>query len=353
MKTVEEIYQELLAAFQERAGYLPTDSCDLTIRLYAAAAQIQALSIQSEWVLAQSFPQTAEGEYLEHHALVCGLSRIPAAKAVGTLRFLVESTSQSDRPIEAGTVCMTASGVRFVTTEEVVLAAGELYVDAAAEAMENGVGGNAAAGTVNIMTACPVGITACINPEAFSGGMDAEEDESLRQRVLESYQRLPNGANAAWYEATALGCEGVAAAAVVGRARGIGTVDVYVASPAGVPEDELLETVQAALAELREIAVDVMVKAPETVTVNVAAEIAVKSGTEFTEVAAAVESAVTGWFNGGLLGKSVRMADLGQLIYAVEGVENYHLLSPTADVAAAETVLPVLGTVTVTEIGEA
>ena len=67
MKTVDEIYQELLASFALRAGFTPDHSCDLAVRLYAAAAQLQALSIQSDWVLDQSFPQTASGRYLEYH----------------------------------------------------------------------------------------------------------------------------------------------------------------------------------------------------------------------------------------------------------------------------------------------
>ena len=33
----------------------------------------------------------------------------------------------------------------------------------------------------------PVGIRACTNPEAFSGGDDAESDEALRRRLLDSY----------------------------------------------------------------------------------------------------------------------------------------------------------------------
>lgn len=59
MKTTEEIYQTLLAAFAQRAGFTPEADCDLAVRLYAAAAELQALGIQSEWVLDQSFPQTA------------------------------------------------------------------------------------------------------------------------------------------------------------------------------------------------------------------------------------------------------------------------------------------------------
>ena len=64
MKTTEEIYQTLLAAFAQRAGFTPEADCDLAVRLYAAAAELQALGIQSEWVLDQSFPQTARGMYL-------------------------------------------------------------------------------------------------------------------------------------------------------------------------------------------------------------------------------------------------------------------------------------------------
>ena len=51
MKTTEEIYQALLAAFAQRAGFTPEADCDLAVRLYAAAAELQALDIQGEWVL--------------------------------------------------------------------------------------------------------------------------------------------------------------------------------------------------------------------------------------------------------------------------------------------------------------
>ena len=143
-----------------------------------------------------------------------------------------------------------------------------------------------------ILTACPVGITGCTNPAPFTGGSDQEDDASLRSRILESYQRLPNGANAAWYEQTAMGHEGVAAARAVGRARGIGTVDVYIATAAGLPNGTLLAAVQADLQERREIAVDVQVKAPEAVEMDVSAELAVREGADFSAVKAAAEQAL-------------------------------------------------------------
>ena len=246
MRSVDEIYQEMLAKLAERCGFQPEESCDLAVRLYAAAAQVQALDIQAEWVLDQSFPQTAQGIYLERHAAMRGLKRQEASKAAGTLRFSVETASVVDLEVPAGSVCMTEAEYRFQTTERGVLQAGELFVDVPAEALEGGSGFNAAPGTITIMTACPVGITACTNPGAFSGGSDPESDESLRARVLESYRRLPNGANAAWYERSAMAHTGVAEAKAVGRARGTGTVDVYIATERGSPDETLTGSCRSA-----------------------------------------------------------------------------------------------------------
>ena len=350
MKTTEEIYQSLLAAFAQRAGFTPEADCDLAVRLYAAAAELQALGIQGEWVLDQSFPQTAEGVYLDRHADMRGLTRLPASKAVGVLRFYVESAPAGELRVPAGTVCMSADGTRFQTTEEAVLTPELLYADAPAEALEGDAQGNAVAGAVNILTACPVAVTGCSNPAAFSGGSDAEDDEALRERILASYRRLPNGANAAWYETTAMSHTGVAAAKAVGRARGIGTVDVYIAAESGTPEEELIAAVQADLAVKREIAVDVQVKAPTEKTVDVTVELDVGDG-DFDAVKTEAEQMLLGFFSGRLLGMPVRLAELGDKLYHLEGVENYRIVSPAEDVDGDATVLPVLGEMTVTQMG--
>ena len=350
MRNIEEIYQELKAAFAARSGFAPGDGCDLAVRLWAAAAQIQALDMQADWVLDQSFPQTASGIYLDRHAAMRGLSRLPAAGAAGVLRFYVRDVSGEAITIESGTVCMTADEKRFQTMEAAVIQPGELYAEAEARALEVGSDGNVVAGAVCILTACPVSVTGCSNPAAFTGGCDAEDDETLRRRILENYQRLPNGANAAWYETTAMSHSGVAAAKAVGRARGIGTVDVYIAEESGPPSDELLAEVQADLQERREIAVDVQVLAPTAQTVNVSVELSVAGGHTFEEVKADAEEVIIGFFNGRLLGEPMRIAELGSRLYALEGVENYHILAPAEDIAGDSALLPVLGTLGVTEM---
>lgn len=349
MRELETIYEEMRAAFAEKAGFEPAEGCDAAVRLYALAAQVQALEAESDWALRQSFPQTAEGEYLDMHAACRGLARAAATCAEGTLRFFASSAAETALSIPQGTVCMSASGVRFVTIEAATIAVGALSADALARAETAGAAGNAAAGEVTLLSALPVGVVRCSNPSAFVGGSDAESDEALRARLLESYLRLPNGANAAYYEQEAMRFSGVAAAVAVGRARGLGTVDVYLAAPGGAPSQELLTQVADALEERRELAVDVQVHAATVQTVNVTAALSIGEGYDFSDVKAHAEAAVRACFGGERMGKSVHTAKLIASLCGVDGVENVKLNAPSADVAVSATGVAVAGTVTLTE----
>ena len=353
MKEWTEIYEQMRGTFAQRAGFVPSEGCDSAVRLYALAAELQSLLMQADWVLDQSFPQTAQGMYLDYHAETRGITRAAAEKAAGVIRFAAADKVTAACPIEKGTVCMTAEGVRFETTEDAAIAVGSQWVDVPAQAVEAGAGGNVIAGTVTLLSAMPVGVVQCTNPAAFSGGCDAESDEALRGRVLASYQRLPNGANAAYYEQEAMRYPGVAAAKAVGRARGIGTVNVVIATHAGVPDAALLAAVETDLQKKREIAVDVKVLAPAVETVAVTAALKAAPGYTFAEAKAGAQSALEALFTGGLLGKSVTTARLLTLLCGVEGVENVHLTAPAADVAVGSTELPMLGTVTISELTEA
>lgn len=344
MKTVEELYSDMLTDFTARTGMEIAGGGDLSARLYAAAAQIYGLYVQADWVNRQCFPQTAQGEYLDHHAQLRALERKAASCAWGVVRFYGDGASTMDRDIPAGTVCMTPGLVRFATTRDGVLAAGESHVDVPVQAVESGAAGNVIAGSVRVLSAAPVGITGCTNPQAMSGGTDAEGDEQLRARILDSFLRLPNGANSAFYEQGALSFDEVTAAVALPRNRGVGTVDVVVATAQGVPEQELLDRLNVYFRERREIAVDVAACAPETVQVDVSVRI---ESADLEQTAAQVEQALRDWFSGQRLGESVLRAKLGSIIFAVDGVENYALSQPAADMVMEKGQLPVLGTVTV------
>ena len=303
MKEWTEIYEQMRGTFAQRAGFVPSEGCDSAVRLYALAAELQSLLMQADWVLDQSFPQTAQGMYLDYHAETRGITRAAAEKAAGVIRFAAADKVTAACPIEKGTVCMTAEGVRFETTEDAAIAVGSQWADVPAQAVEAGAGGNVIAGTVTLLSA----------------------------------MRYP----------------GVAAAKAVGRARGIGTVNVVIATHAGVPDAALLAAVETDLQKKREIAVDVKVLAPAVETVAVTAALKATPGYTFAEAKASAQSALEALFTGELLGKSVTTARLLTLLCGVEGVENVHLTAPAADVAVGSTELPMLGTVTISELTEA
>ena len=204
MKEWTEIYEQMRGTFAQRAGFVPSEGCDSAVRLYALAAELQSLLMQADWVLDQSFPQTAQGTYLDYHAETRGITR--------------------------------------------------------------------------------------------------------------------------------------AAAKAVGRARGIGTVNVVIATHAGVPDAALLAAVETDLQKKREIAVDVKVLAPTVETVAVTVALKAAPGYTFAEVKAGAQSALEALFT---------------LLCGVGGVENVHLTAPAADVAVGSTELPMLGTVTISELTEA
>ncbi len=347
MKTIDEIYQEMLSCFGEQTGMDLGEGCDLSARLYALAAQVYALYVQADWVTRQAFPQTARDEYLDRHAQLRGLTRKQGTRAAGTVRFSVGSAAPAALDIPVGTVCMTAGLVRFETTQAGTIAAGSTYADVPVRALLAGTAGNVAKGTIVSMAVAPVGVSACTNPAACSGGADQESDENLRARVMDTFKRLPNGANAAFYQQGAMSFDQVAAAAVISRPRGVGTVDVVVAAQNGIPDSSLLEKLTAYFEERREIAVDLRVKAPVTVKVDLSVRVRAKEGYDPQTVRAGVENALTGRFTGELLGRDVLRAWLGSVIYACEGVDNYQIAAPAADVPVAADELPVLGTLTV------
>ncbi|WP_297210160.1 baseplate J/gp47 family protein [uncultured Flavonifractor sp.] len=349
--TVDEIYNQMAALFQQETGLTLSGGGDMAVRLYAVASQIYGLYTQADWVNRQCFPQTAVEDYLDLHAQLRGLTRREATAAEGVIRFEIDAAGDTDLVVAAGTVCMTAGGLRFETTEEGVIAAGETEVEVPAVAAEPGASGNVAAGTIRAMAVAPVGVNRCTNPEGFSGGVDTEDDEALRSRVLETYQRMPNGANAAFYQQGAMSFPQVAAATVIPRPRGVGTVDVVIATAAGVPDQTLLEEVQEYFEARREIAVELQVRAPEVKNVTVTIRVAAEDNRDGASVRQAVKQAIRSWFDGRLLGQDILRAKLGELTFAVDGVKNYVIDAPTADVAVDSDVLPRLSSLTISELG--
>lgn len=342
MRSIRDIYDELCAEFSARSGTQLVSGGDMSIRLWAVAAEMFTLEAQADFVARQCFPQTAVGEYLDLHAAVRALERGQAKKASGLLRFFLDDTRQSDTRFAAGVRCMSADEAEFVTIADGLIPAGQSWCDVQAQAVTPGARGNIAAGAVCLMIHAPVGVSGVTNTAPFSGGCDAESDDALRQRVVASYRSLPNGANAAYYHSKVMACDGVAAVTVQPRVRGRGTVDICFATQSGIPTSGEIRAVQDMLEKEREICVDILVSAPQQVKVNVSAAVTLSGSADAAAVLENARQAVRDCFGGTMLGRNVYRARLTSAIMAVPGVENCSLDSPATDMDISPVQLPVL-----------
>lgn len=352
METYEDILSRMREAYEAESGHSAGDVSDTGLRLRVLAGELYRLRAELGWLERQAFPQTATGKWLDRHGAQRGVTRREEEHARGKLTFSRYLPLSFDIVIPAGTVCAIPGDVpvEYETLEEAVLPAGELTVDAPAQAVEGGTGGNAGSGYVNAMSTPPSGVNYVTNKTPFTGGRDRESDELYRPRVLAAYASIPNGANAAYYRDIALACEGVGSAGVIPRVSGSGTVGVYVWGKSGAPEEKTLNALREKYSTLREIGVDVTVQAATAKTVDVAIRLKLKPGTDFGKAAEAVRQGVLAYFAGLTVGSSVYLTELEQIALNAAPAVKLEFSTTMRDVAAVTGVIPIAGTVTVEEL---
>ena len=345
-------YDEILTAMQEKyyekTGFFADDASDIGIRLKVLATQLSSLANNINDMQVQIFPQTAMGEHLNYHAQTRGLRRKAAVPASGMLRFSRGVPSPTGSVIPVGVVCAISRGddgieLRFKTTAQVTLPAGETFVDVPAEATHGGAFTNAAPNSITVMITPVQGVSGITNPAAFTGGVDGETDEQLRARLLRSFGQISNGTNAAFYYDFAMGFDGVASAKVVPRVAGKGTVGVYVAGQGTTAPEALVTSLRTQLKAAKEINVDVSVQSARLKRVNITLELDGKSGADFDTLKLACQEKLKSYFAQLSVGQSLLLAGIADSLYHVDGLYNYKLLAPLADTKAADDELFVLG----------
>lgn len=351
-KTYEEILQQMQDKFTELSGYRADDASDIGIRLKVLAGELFSSDTYAQWLRLQMFPQTAQGEQLDYHAQLRGLTRKSAQTAQGLLYFSVEKEAAADLLIPKGCVCSTQgkNPVRFETTKDGTIRKGSKSLYIPAQAVRPGVDGNALPGMVTVIVTPPAGVTDVTNQSSFSGGADAESDDELRLRVMEHIKNIPNGTNRAYYKNAAESFEGVHSAGIVPRGRGAGTVDIYLAGKASAAGSALVARVQEYMDDAREINVDVRVLPAQVSTMSIYAEVQVRDGYDFDQVSERCKEAVRAYFDTLGVGEDVRLSSVGEVIYHVPGVlcyrfDDYH----TSDSQAQPSQLHVLKDVVITQ----
>lgn len=348
--TAKEIYQQMLTTFGETTGRPLDEGCDLAVRLYAAAAQMETLYQYADWSRKQAFPQTADGEYLDYHGQMRGLSRLSPERATGSVRVRISEAQPVNLTFSAGMRLLSPDDVEYTLDESYVLLAGTTGFYAGVTAVTAGAQGNLPQNTNLLFENGPACVQAVTVTGALTGGRDAESDEAFRARILNSFRPGSNGVNAAYYKSLALTVPGIVACSVLPGARGALTLDIVPADADGMPSQEqtsaLLQLVQSRL----ELGIDVEVTTPTGVPLDVGVSLRCADGVSFDEAQAAVRGVMDEFFTGKLLGTPLYESAISHRIFATGTVKDcvVDMQGRGAIVRANE--LPQLETLRITEV---
>jgi uncharacterized phage protein gp47/JayE len=187
--------------------------------------------------------------------------------------------------------------------------------------------------------------------DGLSGGVDAETTETTRDRLLLRLQAPPAGGADQDYEAWALAVAGVTRVWVAEHENGLGTVTVRF-----VLDDEAdifpgageVAAVQAALDDERPITAEVTAEAPVQLDVDFTVELTPDTAATRAAVIAELEDMFTrdaAPGDGAGLG-AIFLSHMQIAIGAAEGVTDFVITAPAADVVPSAGELAVLGTMT-------
>lgn len=215
---------------------------------YANAMEIaETVEFALVELIKSMFPMWAEGQMLDYHGQNRGLIRRSAVRAKGT----VVICGTAGHVIPAGTLLSTTSDddddetILFVTLEDGEIS-NDTTVEVAIEAVDVGAAGNVAAGRINRLDVTDADVLSLANQVATSGGLDTEDDESYRARLIEydAAQGESFIGTYADYKRWALSVNGVGGAVVLQADDSSGTVRIIVKDTDGNPaSDELCRAV--------------------------------------------------------------------------------------------------------------
>ena len=300
-----------------------------------------------------SFVDATSGAYIDRAAAGYGITRKEGTPAGVDLTF----TGTANAVVPAGTRCVTADGLGFLTDEALTLGEdGSGTVSATADAV--GAVYNVPAQAVVTTQESVAGVSGVTNDAAATGGTDPETDAALFAR-LDAYRRTPpTSGNDRHYYQWALEVNGIGAASVIRCWDGPGTVKVIVADMELRPvEEDKVAEVAAYIETQRPVTAEVTVESAEGVGVQV--EVTVE--TDGTVSKLNTEQALTdrlAEYLGTLAfqtGAEVVYNRVLAIVMGLDGVTDCSGLTVnggTANVPLDADEVPLLGTVTVNGIAE-
>lgn len=311
------------------------------------AGGVHMLHGHLEWLGKQLFADTSERDYLLRQAAMYGITPTPASFAIGQ----AAATGVNGSIIPEDTILVLDAGITYRVTADATIALGTATLEL--EAVLAGTAANVGAGATLSFESPVAGVDAdaTVGVDGITGGNDEEGTEGTRDRLILRLQEPPMGGADQDYEAWALAVAGVTRAWVYPVENGLGTVVVRFVMddrPDIFPLAGDVTAVQEKLDAERPITAEVTAEAPTPLEVDF--EIAVTPNT--VAVQDAVEAELVDLLRreaepGDGLGRgTIKLSKILTAIGVAEGIEDFVLTDPAADVVPGVGELPVMGTIT-------
>ena len=282
-------------------------------------------------------PDTALGEYLDRTVSAYGIARKTATAAV---RKMITSGA-----VEIGTRWGISSLVYIVNkalteTEYAVICE------------TNGAIGNQYSGEMQALSAVS-GITATLG-DIITAGTNEENDDAMRARFYEKVRLPATSGNAYHYQQWALEVPGVGAAKVIPLGDGPGTVTILVVDSNKAVSPTLPEKVAEYIETVRPIGATVSVFSPDTLEINIVANVQLDGSESLEEVKQVFKTELTDFLkNLTFSGKRVSYAKIGNVLLDVPGVSDFDTFTingAIGNIAVGDRQVPVVGTISLTEV---
>ncbi len=283
------------------------------------------------------FGDTAVGEYLDRVVADSGLERKPATYAVRK----IETTGAIDIGTRWG-----LNDTSYVITEEIA------ENEYKAQCEQLGTIGNIYTGQLrNIDNVA--GITATLT-DIIESGDNIETDDSLRERFYRQVRTSSTSGNVYDYMKWALEVPGCGDVKVFPLWDGPGTVKVLVVDDNMDIDITLPETVREYIEQVRPIGPEVTVASPTEKILDVSASLTLGEGAVIEDIQTEFERLVEEYFREATFRLyAISYAKIGSLLLSVPGVADYTGLtvdSGNVSITLQDDEMPVLGTVTLTEV---
>ena len=156
--------------------------------LEAIAVDLYALMEDNYESTRIAFISTSYGEWLDLHGAnpLINLERETGVEASGSLTFSIPSILTDDVVIPEETVVASDdTGLEYITDVESAIPAGETSIEIPATCLTVGADGNCDAGSLTILDDSDLDPSVTVtNETSFTGGLDYEEDDDYRERLL-------------------------------------------------------------------------------------------------------------------------------------------------------------------------